>query len=469
MNKPHTNIKKTISFTIKTTVLICALSVALLYTYAYYLHNLRADSLTTLETERLNFLSKSKYNSDGLHPLEWDESITPSSEPFINAKSAILIDLDSGSILYEKDPDQIIPPASMTKVAAMYVVFEEIDSGRITLDDIVPLPPEAWAINAPPDSSLMFLAQGHKVTLQEVLLGLNISSGNDAAVAVANYVSGSMEAFLARMNEVVLEAGLKNTFFVDSSGYSALNTTTAREFAEFARLYVLKYPETLELFHAVPQIAYPQEHNLPESRIGKDFPIVQKNTNPALGIIDGVTGLKTGFIDESGYNLALTTERNGTRFLSVTMGGPGRNSREGNAYRLEDSYSITEYAYRNFKSAGYEDPLILNIPVLGGKESVLHAKQAWNAPVTVPASAQSLSLSIELPASITSPVQQAQLLGYTVYSIDGVIIQRIPIIADRDIESSSLSNSYIENLLSIILSGFKKQEGKTNSFALLLK
>ncbi len=426
------------------------------YIHTFYLHNLKAEDLSTLETERFNFLAKTNFDSDGIRNLEWENSFSITRDPNIYAKASILVDLDSGSILYEKNADEIIPPASMTKVVAMYVVFEEIASGRINLDDIVPLAPETWAINAPPDSSLMFLAQGHTVTLQEVLLGLNISSGNDAAVAVANYVSGSMDLFLERMNEVVIEVGLKKTFFVDSSGYSALNTTTAREFAEFARLYVLKYPETLELFHTVPLIAYPQEHNLPPSRIGKDFPIVQRNTNPTLGVIEGVTGLKTGYIDESGYNLSLTIERDGTRFLSVTMGGPGSNSREGNRYRILDSQAIVDFAYDNFKSASYTDSVEVSVPILGGQSNVIKARQAWDYPVTVPANATSLTRTLELPASFDAPIQQSQFLGNVVFSVDGIVVQRIPLLADRPVEESFLSISYLNYLQSLTLTAFEQ-------------
>ncbi len=421
------------------------------YGYAYYIKTTIAKPLSTLDNARFEGVSQSLFDRSGSHPLDWDESILPTTKPYIHAKSVIIIDLNTGSILYENNADEVIPPASMTKVAAMYVVFEEIESGRISLSDYVPLPPEAWSINAPPESSLMFLGAGHTVTLQEVLLGLNISSGNDAAVAVANYVSGSMEQFIERMNEVVLEAGLTQTRFFDSSGYSAKNTTTAREFAKFARLYVEKYPETLELFHTVPQIAYPQEHNLPPSRIGLDFPIVQKNTNPTIGVIDGVTGLKTGFIDESGFNLSLTVERGNTSILSVIMGGPGRNSREGQAYRLEDSISIVDYAYSHFKTAGYETSLAISIPVLGGKENAVLAREAWHTGVTVPASAQNLSRTVETPAYAESPVRIGDVLGYAVYTADNVEVQKVPLLADRTIEKS-ISLYPIEYLLGLTLS-----------------
>ena len=180
----------------------------------------------------------------------------------LDATSVILMEYETGRVLYEKNADEIIPPASMTKLVVMYVVFQEIATGRISLDDIVPLPPESWAINAPPMSSLMFLGEGQTVTLRELLLGLAVASGNDAAIAVAHYTCGSVESFVERMNSEMEALGLVHTRFVEPSGYSELNLTTPREFAAFAKTYIERYPESLTLFHSQPSISYPQEHNL---------------------------------------------------------------------------------------------------------------------------------------------------------------------------------------------------------------
>ena len=186
----------------------------------------------------------------------------------LSCGAAILIDAETGSILYEKNADRVIPPASMTKLVVMYVVFQEIATGAISLDDIVPLPPESWAVNAPPASSLMFLGEGQTVTLRELLLGLAVASGNDAAVAVAHYVSGSVDSFIERMNLEMKKLGLEKTHFVEPSGYSELNVTTPREFATFARQYILRYPEALRDYHSQLSISYPQEKNLPSWQIG---------------------------------------------------------------------------------------------------------------------------------------------------------------------------------------------------------
>ncbi len=420
------------------------------YSYVSYLGNGVATELSNLEQARFEGIAKTQYDKIVPKELFWQDTIT-TGEPTVNAKSAITIDVNSGSILYEYNADEIIPPASMTKLFGMYVVFEEISRGRISLDDIVPLPPETWWVNAPPHSSLMFLNDGHIVTLQEVLLGLNISSGNDAAVAIANYVSGSMDSFIGRMNDVAKEVGLVKTHFVDSSGYSAKNQTTAREFAQFARIYVQKYPETLELFHSVEEIAYPQEHNLPSWRRGLDNPIVQRNTNPTLGKIEGVTGLKTGFIDESGYNLSLTVKRDSAETLTVFMGGPGTNSREGNVYRLKDSNAVVDYIYTTFKTADYGDALQKSIPVLEGKEDFIYAKEAWTTEVTVPYTASRLTKSIVLDSFVTAPISQGEKLGTVVYNADDLVVQEVPLLADRTIEKDSKFMQMIDTLVALLL------------------
>ncbi|MGP1459622.1 MAG: D-alanyl-D-alanine carboxypeptidase family protein, partial [Treponema sp.] len=259
---------------------------------------------------------------------------TKNADVQIGAKSAIIVEAKTGSILYEKNADQVIPPASLTKIFAMYVVLDAARQGKIKLSDTVPLPRECWACNMPPHSSLMFLGKNQRVTVEELLTGLAVCSGNDAAYALSFYVSGSMAAFVAEMNAAAAEHGLIHTHFEEASGYSERNTTTAREIAAFAKIYLERFPEALPLFHSRLSFKYPQAHNLAPEDGGtlraqdwsRGLPeritmgIYQENTNPLLGRLEGADGLKTGFIDESGYNLVLTVKRGAMRIISVTLG-----------------------------------------------------------------------------------------------------------------------------------------------------
>lgn len=420
-----------------------------------YVNGLKNPTYLEPSQEELLFFQQVK---DSLYPQSIVGSlpypVTP-AEFSVHSGSAILIDAATGSILYEKNADAIIPPASMTKLVVMYVVFQEIATGRISLDDIVPLPPESWAVNAPPQSSLMFLAEGQIVTLRELLLGLAVASGNDAAVAVAHYVSGSVDKFIERMNREMELLGLEKTRFVEPSGYSELNLTTPREFAAFARTYLSRYPESLEAFHSQASISYPQEHNLAEWHKGKEQPIFQRNTNKLLDSLPGCDGLKTGFIYESGYNLSLTAQRGETRFISVTMMGPGTGSVEGNRYRVADGTNLMEWAFSTFATHFKADVEPLAIPVLGGhKNSVVLAPLHTND-LTVPAilkdqspatAANSITAQISIPSYVQAPLQAGDVVGKITYSLGNIVLEEVPLLAVTSIEQGNIFKQLVDKL-----------------------
>ena len=388
----------------------------------------------------------------------------------IGAESAIVINMANGNILYEKNPDEIIPPASMTKIAVMYVVFQEIKKGTVSLKDVVPLPENTWACNMPPHSSLMFLGRNQIVTLEELLLGLAVCSGNDASYAIAEYICGGMEPFIQRMNEEVKALGLKNTHFIETSGYSELNTTTAREMATLSRVYIKEFPESLKKFHSALSFSYPKEHNLAPEDKGKpraqDFSqglpenitmeIYQKNTNPLLGKLSGCDGLKTGYIDESGYNLALTAVRNGMRILSVTMKGPGNNTQEGQAGRVKDGTTIMEWAYSTF--AEYKNPFLLrayNIPLVCAKNERISLIPAYKPEaLLIPLSlvnnksdiSKEINVHVELPRLIRGKVKVGTEYGYIEYMVGNITLQKIPLIAQQTVKQANLF-IYLADLL----------------------
>ena len=372
----------------------------------------------------------------------------------VGAESAILIDASNGCILYQKKADEVIPPASMTKLFCMYVVEEEVAAGKLSYDDFIPLPPESWACNMPPHSSLMFLGEGQRVTLEELLLGLSICSGNDAAYALAYTICGNMEAFVERMNKIAVSLNLPNTWFEESSGYSENNRTTASEMAAFSRSYLLNHPDSLKRYHSVRDFTYPKEQNLAPGDVpaAQDFsqglpkhitmPIYQKNTNPLLGKLQGADGLKTGYIDESGYNLSLTAERNGTRFISVTMRGQGTNTAEGQAGRVHDGTELMEWAFANFFDyqipAEYKSIFVKSFFIKGMGFNLL---PAWDEAVTIPfIKGESLDQCREL-VKVTSILprhselikkhEAGQPLGLLIISVGDSELCRIPLVNDR--------------------------------------
>jgi D-alanyl-D-alanine carboxypeptidase (penicillin-binding protein 5/6) len=263
----------------------------------------------------------------------------------IRSQSAILIDASTGTVLFAKDADTEIPPASMAKLMTIHIALSEVYAGRASLEEIIALPPESWSVNQLPHSSLMFLGEGQTVSLNELLLGLAVPSGNDAAVAIALRFAPTVAEFADRMTTEARLLGLEKTIFVDASGRSPYNRTTAEEFAMFCRFYIEKHPEALEHYHSVRRFAYPMAQHVAQEFKSVQRTIVQNNgNNSLLSTVTGTDGLKTGFIDESGYNVAITAERDGTRFIAVIMGGNNP------AIRNADAQALIEYGFEHFRT-----------------------------------------------------------------------------------------------------------------------
>lgn len=427
-----------------------------------------AQPLSHLQQVRLNSKLQQNYSSEykNLKKLPYEIS-----DPKLNvlSESAILIDVKSGNILYEKNADQVIPPASMTKLFAMNVVLDEIKNGNLTYEEEIPLPSQTWASNMPPHSSLMFLGKGQHVTTEEILLGMAVSSGNDAAYAAAYKICGNMDDFVARMNQTALSYGLKNTKFVESSGYSEQNTTTAREMADFARIYLIRHPETIQKFHSVQSFTYPKEKNMADKDVygPQDFSngipdsitmgITQKNTNPLLGKLDGVDGLKTGYIEESGYNLSLTAERNGTRFLSVTMKGPGNNTQEGNETRIHDGTELLEWAFNSFCT--YENPKLNEshaVLAYATNEKIINLVPAFKTEaLTIPFIAgktseeniSKIKIETEIPSSVCGEISEGQQFGKIKIMLLDYVLKEIPLVADRSTTKPNIIFQAADKLL----------------------
>lgn len=364
----------------------------------------------------------------------------------VDAKGAICINTSNGCVLWEKNADEVIPPASTTKMFVMYIVFEELEKGVIHLDDVVPLPKECLAINMMPHSSLMFLGEFQKVTVEQLITGLCVDSGNDAAYALAFYVinkeneahgvnepfdaKAAMEKFVGRMNQVAKNLGLKNTHFVESSGYSENNLTTARELATFCTSYVTRFPECLK-YHSIREFTWSG--------------IFQANSNPLLRILKGCDGLKTGYIIESGYNLALTVKRGDTRIVCVTLGGKGVGGRQGNAGRIHDNTAMVNYAYDCFIDYKLPAPEPLVLPVIYGEGTRVRLVPAFSMKtLTIPKSildmnksiAEQLTVSIESPKALAAPIKIGDALAAVSYKIGEHTLLYIPLVAQSDIDKN---------------------------------
>ena len=233
--------------------------------------------------------------------------------------SAILYDLDRDAVLFEQNADQHIPPASLTKVMSMFLALDQVQNGLASMDNTITVSPLA----ARTGGSRMGLGENDQVTLEQLLTGMAVSSGNDASTAVAEYVGGSVPAFVNMMNAKAQSLGMRDSVFINPHGLPARGQyTTARDMLTLARAYLHAHPDALR-FHSTHVLKY-RGH-------------VTWNRNPLLGQYPGADGLKTGWLNASGYNLISTASRGDKRLLAVIMGAPDSQIRSVEAFRLLDA------------------------------------------------------------------------------------------------------------------------------------
>lgn len=348
--------------------------------------------------------------------------------PELAARSAVILDAATGAVLYAKNPDEPIPPASLTKLMTMHLAFQAVERGEARLDEVVALPRASWAVNAPWGSSLMFLAPGQRVTLRELLLGLAVASGNDAAVALAIRLGGSVQGFVVQMNDEAARLGLARTHFVDPSGYSERNITCASDFARFCRLYITLHPQAIGEYHSVRVLRYPEAKNLPEAFRDDPGTVVQQNRNLLLGVIEGVDGLKTGYIPESGYNFAVSAGRGDTRIVAVLLGGPGSSSKEGGSSRAGDGEEALEWAFAHYRTARPAIGLQESLRVWKAAKPYAPLRLGEEAATTIPADrGRGLGVTISLDPFVEAPAVPGTRVGMVIVSDDAGELRRIPV------------------------------------------
>lgn len=366
------------------------------------------------------------------------------TSPVINSRSAVIMDAVTGTVLFVKNPDDEIPPASLTKLMTMHLVMKEAQRNPSCLDEVFSPPKESWAINQPPRSSLMFLAAGQQTTLRELLLGLAVSSGNDAAVAAALCLAPSVEIFADMMNREAENLGLRKTHFVEPSGISEYNMTSARDFTQFCRFYIQAHPEAMETYHSVREFAYPKPENVAEVFRAKPGTIVQYNSNKLLGTVEGVDGLKTGYIDEAGYNIALSAKRNETRFIAVILGAPLRG---GEQIRNEDGKRLLNWAFDHYKTVLPPAPELEKNRVWKGKVNYIDLEP--NAPLEFTAHidrAQPLFYRTEIIDPLIAPLEAGTSAGDLIfYDAEGELY-RVPLVCSGQVEDGGFFKRLFDSI-----------------------
>lgn len=373
----------------------------------------------------------------GLFPVP----VMAAPDLIIEAESALLMDYATGQVLFAQNPDAPIPPASLTKLMTLHLAYKKLAEGAIARDDLVPISRRAWALSPEfKDSSVMFLEPGQQVTVEEIMKGIAIPSGNDAAVALAEYISGSVESFVSLMNEEAAAMGYKTMRFVDPHGLSPENRITAREIADFARRYIQMHPEALVELHSQQSYTYPQRHNLaPEKQQNPgpyDHPIPQPNNNRLLGEYEGLDGLKTGYIEEAGFNIVLTAKRGDMRLIAVVLGAAkGADVPTGMAKREEEGAKLLNWGFANFVTTRPELPEIAPVRVWKGAANTVALKPAQEILLTLEKGTEgTLTSTVRQQQSVVAPVQAGQQLGEIVFAADGREIAKFPLVAAEDVE-----------------------------------
>lgn len=234
----------------------------------------------------------------------------------LNAQSALLVDARTGKVLFQQNPDTPMQPASITKILTLYLIFDAIKAGRLHLSDRVPISSKA----AHTGGSKMFLKTGQRVLLSELIEGIAIPSGNDACVAVAQYMSGDVKHFVQQMNLKARELGMQHSHFVNPNGLPAKGqVTTARDMVKLCRAYLQRFPQALRI-HSMHYFTFNR--------------ITQHNRNILLWKCPGVDGIKTGWVCAAGYHLAATARRGKIRLIAMVMGAPNPRVRARVAQRL---------------------------------------------------------------------------------------------------------------------------------------
>lgn len=346
------------------------------------------------------------------------DMIVPAA-PKIKASSYLLMDFSSGEYLVEENSDERLPPASLTKIMTIYVTSTELKNGKISLDDEVLVSEKAWRT----EGSRMFIEVGKKVKLDDLIHGVVIQSGNDASVALAEYISGTEDVFADLMNKHAVRLGMKNTNFVNSTGLPDPNHyTTAKDLAILARAMISDFPERYKLY-SMKEFTYNN--------------IKQHNRNKLLWRDRNVDGMKTGHTEEAGYCLVASAIKDEMRLISVVMGTDGVNA------RAKASQALLNYGYRFYEthklySAG---EMITSAKIWKANIDNLNLGVMKDIYVTVPRGQyDNLEPVVEFDKKIIAPVSEGEQKGLLNVMLNNKSIVSVPLLALETVAEGSIVN-----------------------------
>lgn len=334
--------------------------------------------------------------------------------------AAILVDEDSGTVLYEKNADARRPIASITKVMTLLLTFEALEAGKISLDDFVPVSEHAYHMGG----SQIWLEPGEEMTLNDMLKAICISSANDAAVAVAEYVGGSEPAFAEMMNARAAELGMTNTHFVNACGLDEPeHLSTARDVAVMSREMLLHHTEVRDYCSIWM-----------DTLRGGATQLV--NTNKLLKSYSGITGLKTGTTGKAGVCISASAERDGLRLIAVVLGAASGKE------RFQAASTLLDYGFSHFESAAAELPADapLSLPVeRGTAESVALTYTAPERCLMPKGESSTLQIALDLPQKLAAPIRAGETVGTVKISNGSAELASYPVMAAQDVDALSFT------------------------------
>ena len=351
----------------------------------------------------------------------------------IDARTAILQDYHSGEILYEKDADRKIFPASMTKIMTSIIAFDLLKNGELNLDDKFIVSENAWRLSQAGYSS-MFIMVGDQISVENLLKGIIISSGNDACIALAEGIAGTEEEFAILMTEKAKEIGMENTNFSNSSGINAPdNLSTVRDIMIMSRYLIKNYPEFYKYF---------KETEFTWDRTGGD-PIKQGNRNPLLYKNLGADGIKTGFLSYEKYSLASSIDRNGRRLIAVGSGFKSKNSRS------KESIKLLTYGLTNFDlvqiTKGNEP--FQKIDVWLGKENAVDAYTKEDIYKTIKkAKKKLLKVVVKYDGPVEAPISKDQKIATLRVVYDQELVGEYDLLASKDVKKVNFITRLIKSI-----------------------
>ena len=351
----------------------------------------------------------------------------------IKARTAILQDFLSGEILYEKDPDRSIYPASMTKIMTSIIAFDLIKSGDLSLDDKFIISEKAWRLSTAGYSS-MFIMVGDEVSVEDLLLGIIIASGNDACVALAEGIAGTEEEFAILMTSKAKELGMENTNFANSSGINDPdNYSTVKDIAIMSKYLIKNHPEYYELF---------KEKTFTWDRTGGD-PITQGNRNPLLYKRVGVDGIKTGYLAVEKYSLASTMKRDQRRLIAVASGFQTKN------LRSSGSLKILSWGFRNTDTfeISKKNETIFPVKTWLGKKTDIEGITKEDVFLTLKKKdARNLKVFLKYNGPIKAPITKDQEIANIEIFVKDNLVKKVPVYAAENVNKVNVFKSLFMSL-----------------------